>query len=226
MKSAVLVFPGVRRKSGVLSTLGVLLLISDFAPAHADRYTAPCRVLRADGAAILQQCGRELRSFALSMNGTERTAVQQHTNKFRFSCRPGFCQDEPDITGWFIDPKGWTRSKQDESTIFDIIAAEAGWKLLGSEQHFRGVFKPSCELSRVTFAEMPGQMICYKTEPTTTAAGSSTVVMVVADADVGLMIMFQGSDPKDVLDFAVSSLRVFSAERGRGDAVLFERWFR
>lgn len=157
-------------KSGVLSTLVVLLLVAGLAPAHAQRLQMePCKVLRRDGAAVLQHCGRELRSFALSMNGTERTAVQEHTNKFRFSCRPGFCQDEPDITGWFIDPKGWTRSP---------------------------------------------------------AAGSSTVVMVVADADVGLMITFQGSDPKDVLDFAVSSLRVFSSERGRGDAVLFERWFR
>jgi hypothetical protein len=210
-------------KSGVLLTLGVLLMISGLAPAHADRYVAPCKVLRAEGAAILQQCGRELRSFALSMDGTERTPVKEHTNKFRFSCRPGFCQGEPDITGRFIDPKVWTRSKQDEASIFDILATEAGWKLLGSEQHFRGVFKPSCELSHVTLAGLPGQMICYKTEPAT--AGSSTVIMVVADADVGLMVTFHGSDPKDVLDFAVSSLRVFGSERGRGDAVLFERWF-
>jgi hypothetical protein len=158
------------------------------------------------------------------MDGTERTAVQEHTNKFRFSCRPGFCQGEPDITGRFIDPRAWTRSKQDESTIFDILASEAGWKMLGSEQHFRGVFKPSCELSHVTLAGMPGQMICYNTDPAA-APGSSIVVMVVADADLGLMVTFHGSDPKDVLDFAVSSLRVFSSERGRGDAVLFERWF-
>jgi hypothetical protein len=211
-------------KSGVLTTLAVLSLVASLAPARADRIIEPCKVLRADGAAILQQCGRELRSFALSMTGTERTAVKEHTNKFRFSCRPGFCQGEPDITGRFIDPRAWTRSKQDESTIFDILASEAGWKMLGSEQHFRGVFKPSCELSHVTLAGMPGQMICYKTEPA--AAGSSIVVMVVADADVGLMVTFQGSDLKDVLDFAVSSLRVFGAERGRGDAGLFERWFR
>ncbi|MEA2912171.1 MAG: hypothetical protein QOJ15_4252 [Bradyrhizobium sp.] len=213
-------------KPGVLSTLIVLLLVAGLAPARAQRVQMePCKVLRRDGAAILQQCGRELRSFALTMDGTERTAVQEHSNKFRFSCRPGFCQGEPNVTGWFVDPKGWAQSKQDESTIFDIVAAEAGWKLLGSEQHFRGVFKPSCELSRVTLAGMPGQMICYKVEATD-AAGSSTVVMVVADADVGLMVTFQGSDPKDVLDFAISSLRVFGAERGRGDAGLFERWFR
>jgi hypothetical protein len=213
-------------KPGVLSTLSGLLLVAGLAPAHAERvHMEPCKVLRMDGAAILQQCGWELRSFALSMNGTERTAVWEHTNKFRFSCRPGFCQGEPDITGWFIDPKGWTRSQQDESAIFDIVATEAGWKLLGSQQHFRDVFKPSCELSHVTLAGMPGQMICYKTEPATGAA-SSIVVMVVADADVGVMVTFQGSDPKDVLDFAVSSLRVFGSERGRGDAVLFERWFK
>jgi hypothetical protein len=213
-------------KSGVLSTLAVLLFVASLAPAHAERvHEERCKVLRADGAAILQQCGRELRSFALSMDGTERTPIKEHTNKFRFSCRPGFCQGEPDITGRFIDPKTWARSKQDEASIFDILAAEAGWKLLGSEQHFRGVFKPSCELSHVTLAGMPGQMICYKTEPAA-APGSSIVVMVVADADIGLMVTFHGSDPKDVLDFAVSSLRVFSSERGRGDAVLFERWFR
>jgi hypothetical protein len=211
-------------KSGALSTLAVLLLVASLAPAHAERaQMEPCKVLRMDGAAILQQCGRELRSFALSMDGTERTAIKEHTNKFRFSCRPGFCQGEPDITGRFIDPRAWTRSKQDEAAIFDILASEAGWKMLGSEQHFRSVFKPSCELSHVTLAGLPGQMICYKTEPAT--AGSSTIVMVVADSDVGLMVTFHGSDPKDVLDFAVSSLRVSSPERGRGDVVLFERWF-
>jgi hypothetical protein len=212
-------------KFGVLSTLGVLLLVAGLAPARAERvHIEPCKVLRANGAAILQQCGRELRSFALSMNGTERTAAWEHTNKFRFSCRPGFCQGEPDITGWFIDPLAWTRSKQDEASIFDILASEAGWKLLKSEQYFRSVFKPSCELSHVTLAGLPGQMICYKTEPA--GAVSSMVVMMVADAEIGLLVQFQGSDPKDVLDFAVSSLRVFDLGRARGDAALFERWFK
>ena len=43
-------------KSGVLSTLFVLLLVAGLAPARAQRLQIePCKVLRRDGAAILQQ---------------------------------------------------------------------------------------------------------------------------------------------------------------------------
>src|ERR1700730_2937824 len=97
-----------------VAALGVLLLMFGLTTAHAEQ-GPPCKTIRADGAAFLQQCSGRLRSFALSMQGTERTAVREHTNKFRFSCRPGFCQDEPTISGWFIDHRVWTTSKQDES---------------------------------------------------------------------------------------------------------------
>jgi hypothetical protein len=209
-------------KSAVLSTLGVSLLVASFAPAHAER-VSPCKTIRAEGAAFLQLCGgARLRSFALSMQGTERTAVLEHTNKFKFSCRPGFCQGEPAISGWFIDSKVWTRGKQDEPAIFDILATEAGWKLLGSEQHFRGIFKPSCELSHVTVAGLSGQMICYNTE-SPTAEGPATVVMIAADDWAGFVLLFQSPDSKNVVDHAVSALRAFSLERGEGDVTL-KRW--
>jgi|SRR6476620_646231 hypothetical protein len=205
------------------AALGVLLFISGLTFAHAERVAKPrCKIVRMAGAAFLQQCDDQLRSFALSMSGTERTAVREHTNKFRFSCRPGFCQGEPDISGWFIDPAVWRQSKQDESSIFDIFALQAGWKQLGSEQHFRSIFRPSCELSRVTLAGLPGQMICYEMK-SEAAVGLSTVILVAADAEVGLVVTFQGPDSKNVLDQAVSALRVFSLERGHGDATL-ERW--
>jgi hypothetical protein len=210
-------------KFGVLSTFGVLLLVASFAPAHAER-VSPCKTIRAKGAAFLQLCGGALlRSFALSMQGTERTAVHEYSNKFRFSCRPGFCQGEPDISGSFIDPDAWTRSKQDEAAVFDILASQAGWKLLGSEQHFRGIFKPSCDRS-VTVAGLPGRMICYNTG-SSAADSSPTVIMVAADDQVGFMLSFQSLDSKNVRDDAVSALRAFNLERGEGDVTL-ERWFR
>jgi hypothetical protein len=206
-----------------VAALSVLLLISGLTSAHAEQVARPvCKIMRIAGAAFLQQCDSQLRSFALSMSGTERTAVREHTNKFRFSCRPGFCQDEPEISGWFIDPEVWKQSKQDESSIFDIFAAQAGWKLLGSEQQLRSIYRPSCELSRVTLAGLPGQMICYEIKPEA-SAGMSTVVIVAADAEVGFVVTFWGPDSKKVLDQAVTALRVFSLERGHGDATL-ERW--
>ena len=147
------------------------------------------------------------------MQGTERTATQ-YSNKFRFSCRPGFCQGEPDISGSFIDPDAWMRSKQDEAAVFDIMTARVGWKLLGSEQHFREIFKPSCDRS-VTVAGLPGRMIRYNTG-SAAADSSPTVIMVAADDRVGFMLSFQSPDSKNVRDDAVSALRAFSLERGKG----------
>lgn len=207
---------------GVLSILGVLLFTFGFAPAHAERVAKPlCKIIRIADAAFLQQCDRQLRSFALSMPGTERTALREHTNKFKFTCRPGFCQDEPEVTGWFVNPEIWKRSKQDEPAIFDLYADLVGWKLLRSEQHFRSIFKPGCKLSGVTLAGLPGQMICY--EMKSADAALSTVVIVTADDEVGLVLSFTAPDLRKVQDYAVSALRWFSLERGRGDATL-ERW--
>jgi hypothetical protein len=207
---------------GVLPALAVLLPVTGFAPAHADRVAKPvCKIIRVADAAFLQQCDRQLRSFALSMPGTERTPVREHTNKFKFTCRPGFCQDEPEVTGWFVNPEIWKRSKRDEPAIFDLYADLVGQKLLRSEQHFRSIFKPSCKLSAVTLAGLPGEMICYAMK--SADAALSTVVMVAADDEVGLVLSFHGPDLRNVQDYAVSALRRFSLERGRGDATL-ERW--
>jgi hypothetical protein len=206
-----------------VTALSVLLLISGLSFAHADQVAKPaCKIMRIAGAAFLQQCDDRLSSFALTMPGTERTPAREHTNKFRFSCRPGFCQDEPEIWGWFINPETWKQSQQDESGIFAVFADLAGWKLLGSEQHFRNIFRPSCELSQVTVAGLPGQMVCYDMKSEVTH-GLSTVVIVAADAEVGFVIAIQGSELKNVRDQAASALRAFSLERGRGDATL-ERW--
>jgi hypothetical protein len=209
-------------KSGVLSTLGVLLLVASLDPAHADRIAKPvCRIMRIADAAFLQQCDRQLRSLALSMPGTERTAVREHTDKFKFTCRPGFCQDEPEVTGWFVNPEIWKRSKQDEPAIFDLFADLVGWKLLRSEQHFRSIFKSSCKLSAVTLAGLPGGMTCCDMK--SAEAALSTVVIVAADGEVGLVLSFTGPDLGKVQDYVVSALKWFSLERGRGDATL-ERW--
>ena len=114
-----------------------------------------------------------------------------------------------------------TMGKQDEPAIFDLFADLAGWKLLRSEQHFRSIFKPNCKLSGVSLAGLPGQMACY--EMKSADAGLSTVVMVAADDEVGLVLSFHGPDLRNVQNYAVSALRWFSLERGRGDATL-ERW--
>jgi hypothetical protein len=238
MKSAVLVFPGINRERDAagehrdrelsgraigmrrVAALGVVLFLSALTSAQAAAAAKPaCRIMRMEGAALLQKCDDQLQSFALSMKGTERTAVREHTNKFRFSCRPGFCDGEPEIIGWFIDPDAWTQSKQDEASVFAIVAAQAGWKLLGSEEHFRGIFKPSCELSPVTLAGLPGRMICYEVK-SEAAVGLSMVV--AADAEVGFLVTFQGLDSKGV-ERAVSNLSVFDLQRGHGDTAL-ERW--
>jgi hypothetical protein len=205
-----------------VATLGVVLLASSLTSAHAATTAKPaCEIVRMDGAALLQKCGEQLRSFALSMKGTERTAVREHTNKFRFSCRPGFCEGEPEISGWFVDPDVWMQGKQDEPSVFAILAAQAGWKLLGSEEHFRSIFRPSCELSQVTVAGLPGRMICYEVKSESTI-GLSTVVIVAADSEVGFVVTFQGLD-KRAVDQALSNLGAFDLQRGHGDVAL-ERW--
>ena len=158
------------------------------------------------------------------MVGTERTAVREHTNKFKLSAGPAFCQDEPDISGWFIDPDVWTRSKQDEPAIFDIVATQVGWKMLGSDKHFRSVFKPSCEPSSVTLAGLPGKMMCYSVV-SETGANVPSIVMVASDGRVGFLILFQSRDSQAITDHAVSSLRAFALTRGEGDIGL-ERWIR
>jgi hypothetical protein len=79
---------GMRR--GVFAALGALLLVSGSDPAHAERAVeSGCKILRTAEAAFLQQCDRQLRSFALSMPGAERTAVREHTNKFQIYLPPG-----------------------------------------------------------------------------------------------------------------------------------------
>jgi hypothetical protein len=203
------------------AALGVLLFSCGLNSGNAQP-TAPCKTIRADGASFLQLCGSRLRSVALSMPGTERTAVREHTNKFRFSCRVGFCQNEPTISGWFVDRGIWTRSKKDEAAIFDILAGEAGWKLLGSEQQFRNMLKPSCEPVPIIIAGLPGRMVCYNTESATTE-NPPTIVMVAADDSVGVMLLFQSPDAMNITATSLAALKTFSLERGEGDATL-ERW--
>lgn len=222
MKSASLGRMPTMKRMAMISVL--LSLFCDLDSAHAER-VPPCKTIRAEEAAILQLCGGfQLRSFALSMAGTERTAVREHTNKFKFICRPGFCQDEPDISGWFIDPDVWTQSKQDASAILDIVANQVGWKMLGSDKHFRGLFKPSCEPSSVTLAGLPGKMMCYSVV-SETGASVPSIVMVAADGGVGFLILFQSRDSHDITSHALSSLRAFVLTRGQGDIGL-ERWIR
>jgi hypothetical protein len=203
------------------AALGLVLSFYGLSSARAQP-VASCKTIRADGASFLQQCGSRLRSVALSMPGTERTAVREHTNKFRFSCRPGFCRDEPTITGWFIDRVVWTRSKQDEAAIFDTLAGEAGLKMLGSEQQFRKMLKPSCEAVPIILAGLRGRMVCYNTDSATTES-PPTIVIVAADDSVGVMLLFQSPDTKDITSEVVAALTKFSLERGEGDATL-ERW--
>jgi hypothetical protein len=210
-------------KTAARAGLALLLLVSGLHTAQAERLDnkPACTIVRIDAAAFLERCAAQLRSFVLSMPGTERTAAREHTNKFRFSCRPGFCQDEPHITGWFIDPDMWRRSKQDEAAIFDIFAELAGWKLLKSEAHFRTLFKPVCALSGVMLAGVPGKMICYELKSGDSAL--ATVLMIAAEPEIGLVLSFDGPDLKSVQEYARSSLQRFNLARSRGDAAL-ERW--
>ena len=198
-------------KPAVLSTLGVLLLIFGIAPAHAERVAKPvCKIIRIADAGILQQCDGQLRSFALStpaLNEPRYATYQQ----IQIYLQTRILSRRAEHYGWFVDPKGWAE-QTGRAYDFRSIRRMVGWKLLGSEQHVRSIFKPSCKLSDVTLAGMPGQMICYEVK--SADAASSTVVMVVADEDVGLVVTFPGPDLKDVLDYAVSSLRGLGASEG------------
>lgn len=207
--------------------LGLMLLISDPAEIYAEQ-TEKCRIIRVEGAAFLAKCGTSLRSFALLMENTKRTPERTATDKFRFTCPPGLCPNEPDISGWFIAPNAWRRSKRDEPAIFDLLAAGAGWKMLKSEEYWRGVFKPSCEISDVAIAGLTGRSICYSFRGDKgDDAEEVVIVAVVADADAGFLISFQMSKTSlsNLQTQAASAIRTFRLERGKGDATL-ERWIR
>jgi hypothetical protein len=209
---------------GVVHTFALtvfLAWISLVATASGEEIEA-CRVVNAQGSAFLKHCGDRLLSFALSLDDVRRMVTNGEYGKFDFECPiPAMCANEPEINGWFIDHKGWRRSAQDESAVFEVLRMPPVMAIAGRAGTPPPQPKSLCGVTEVRVADLPGRAVCYQLPETR----SSSVIVIAADADAGFILVFQqrGLDWAALRDKTLQTLPRFEIERAAADAAML-RW--
>jgi hypothetical protein len=184
-----------------------------------------CRVISAQGASFLEECGSRLNSFSLSLSETKLTLSEIKREvgsdlhgRFYFPCsvKP-MCENEPTISGFFIAPESWNKSPKDEVAIYQ---ASQRVPLMAVSWSKRGGPPPdmpaaTCPLFDVSVDGMAGRAACF----------ASSVVVVAADDHAGFLLIFYQHDKSgNVLrDKVLDLIPRFKIERAAGDAGL-KRW--
>ena len=211
----------------IASHVAVALLLCMFVPAEANAQDdRSCHRIAGYAASFLERCGDRLRSFTLSLEDIRRTAGSDLHGRFYFQCPiEPLCIGEPEISGFFIDAKGWARSARDQQAIVDVLRhalmKDATWGQPGA----RGsdLLESRCKAFDVQVAGLAGQALCFVAPD----LKSSALVVVSADADVGFVLVFQRRDLdwEDLRTQALRTMPRFSIERASGDAALL-RWMK
>ncbi len=211
-----------------LGPLGVIALIAGLsasAPALGEEVEV-CRLVSSQGASFLEHCGDRLLSFTLVLDDYRRSVGHDGIyGRFGFDCPIDLmCVGEPEISGWFIDQKGWRKSERDEKAVFEVLQRPP---LLAMVWHSGGPApqRPTsaCGTLELRIADMPGRAVCYQRPET----GQSEIAVVVADEAVGFVLLFQqrNLDWMALRDKVLRLLPRFEVERAAGDPALL-KWMK
>jgi hypothetical protein len=192
------------------------------APALAD--DAVCKPLGVLGAAVLQQCGDQLHSFALDLSDPRREVTNDQEGRFSFDCPVSLmCIGSPTISGYFVDPDKWNKGAKDAPAIAQINQDSPVTAENPAVPPPTSAPAAACPLFDVTIGEASGKGACFNDAATKT----STVAMVLTSGEVGFLLNFsqKGIAADKLKDAVTATLPKFKIERARGDVGLL-RWMR
>ena len=211
--------------------LGIAALVLCFSafPAFSEDARQPCAILVVRPDAVLLNCGDRVRSINLAMKDISRTAApDMNSGGIAFICPVDqMCKGEPQIGGWLIDPRRWTRSERDAATLFSLLLTPPALMARRGRNPWSDTPPPtpkaSCEIFDIQIAGLPGRAVCYEAEDQKSAG----LFAVVADEEVGFVMGFQSRelDDKALRAKAMTMLPGLVLETATGDAGLL-RWMR
>jgi hypothetical protein len=214
-----------------LAIIACLISVASFSNASAQE--PACRLVSASGANFVEECGKQLHSFSLSLSesklglsGIKREVGRDLHGRFSFRCPvEPMCENEPTIDGFFIEPAKWLSSSRDEQAIFQVMRSVP---LMAISFSFPGGAPPpmpaaACPAFDVSIGNMNGRAVCF--DSANSKGGS--VVMVVADDHVWFLLSFDQRDKPAIAlkDKVLEMLPLFEIERASGEAGL-RKWFR
>jgi hypothetical protein len=191
-------------------------------PAFADE--GACKPLGVLGAALLEQCGEQLHSFALDLSDLKREVSNDAEGHFTFDCPVSImCDGSPAISGFFVDADKWKASAKDAQAIGQIMQGSPITAESAPANSPKPAPAPACAPFDVTISGASGKGACFNDAATKTA----TVAMVFADDGVGYLLSFsqKGIAADKLKDSAVAMLPNFKIDRAKGDLGLM-RWMR
>jgi hypothetical protein len=180
---------------------------------------ADCKIIRAEGASILEQCGDRLNSFSLKLSDLKRGEGRDLHGRMSFNCGIELmCEGEPTMDGFVMAPSEWQKSPKDERAILDLaVAGNHPYRPLPP------IPPPDCPLFDVSIDGIAGRAVCFKLPE----SNHTHVLVVVGDDHMAIFLNF-GLRHKstDVLREKVAQLLPkFKIERATGDAGLM-RWIK
>jgi hypothetical protein len=145
----------------------VILLISAAISSNVSAQEQTCRVVRVEGASWLEECGKQLNSFSLSLSEMKLSLseIKQEVGwdlhgRFSFSCPvEPICENEPTIGGSFIDSESWNKSSKDEGAIYHALQPLMSMSLRGGGPP--EVPSSVCPLFDISVDGMAGRAVCF-----------------------------------------------------------------
>jgi hypothetical protein len=206
----------------------VIGLMSAATLSNASAQESKCRMMSAHGASVLEECGKQLNSFSLSLSENKLSLIRREVERdvhgrFTFSCPMELmCGNEPLTGGFFIAAESWQKSSKDEQAIYQALQRAP---LMAMSWSRRGgpppeMPTPACPLFDVSVDGMLGRAVCFDD----LEAKAASVIIVAADDHVGFLLSFYQHDQSaNVLrDKVLKMLPRFKIERATGDVGLLE----
>jgi hypothetical protein len=206
--------------------LGVVLsfIAGLIAPLDALAEDGPpvCQFVGVRDAGLLLLCGHRLNGYILVLEDVRRQPFNDMPGRFAFRCvLAPMCAEEPNIGGFFIDPRTWSDSPKDDRTMLDILERH-GLVPAAAPGATAGARPPvACAVFDVTVAELPGKATCFD------VADGSAVVVIAGDDQVAVVLSFfqRQQTPGAMREKALEMIPRFTMSRPTGDAGLL-RWLR
>jgi hypothetical protein len=200
------------------------LVTGSVAPTAALAEDEPplCQFVGVKDAGLLLLCGHRLNGFILVLEDVRRQPFNDLPGRFAFRCvLAPMCADEPNIGGFFIDPRIWSSSQKDDAAMLDILERH-GLVPAAAPGAEAGKRPPvACAVFDVTIADLPGRGTCFD------VADGSAVVVVAGDEQVAVVLSFfqRKQTPGAIREKAMEMFPRFTMSRPTGDAGLL-RWLR
>src|SRR5262249_14491491 len=127
-----------------------------------------CRLAAASGAGFVQECGKQLYSFNLSLSesklgasGIKREAKLDEHGRFSFPCPiEPMCANEPRVGGFFVAPAGWLNSSKDEYAVVQVSLLSMPWGMPNTDGNHSPLPSVTCPVFDVSIGGLNGRAVC------------------------------------------------------------------